>query len=62
MSKPSHRNMMYAIVMDDEGELHDLALPVAANENPFQAVEDVAAERGIRFASLFQFQFDKEVL
>ena len=62
MSKSNHpTNEVYAIVTDDEGQLHEVTAYYEEGENMFKAIEAEATERGLRYADTFQFQFPREV-
>jgi len=52
---------VYAVIIDDEGEMHEItAYYEAETENMFEAIEQEAKERGIRYANTMMFQFPNE--
>lgn len=54
-------NEVYAIVLDDEGQMYEVMAYYEEGENMFKAIEAEAKEQGIRYADTFQFQLPREV-
>lgn len=53
---PAHTNIT-AWVLDDDGAIHEVHLTWDGDGNKFEAIEQEAKERGIRYADTMMFQF-----
>lgn len=58
-SHPSGKTV-YAIVQDDDGAMFDLTCYTSDDVNMFEAIEQEAKERGIRYVTTMMFQFPDE--